>query len=235
MKTLSYLCLSVLVAFHYLLLHSKPFHWPRGRYHETLKNVTAQVRILSPEETAELFDGHGIRLINKDRSIIPLKIQIHNSNTTALSLKESDVHLSLINIGEESDSPWQSFTYTTRGALLGTLIGPAIASALVIGAALVIPSVSMSILGPVALGASIACSSLGGTIGYLYAQPAHYSVHHGPYEKIVRTSRELIVQPGQTKECLIFVPFKKLKQSFTITLTDIERHENILFSASFDT
>ncbi|MCL5875885.1 MAG: hypothetical protein M1114_05425 [Candidatus Dependentiae bacterium] len=223
-----------------------PFVWPTGSYQESKDGITISSRILSEQETAELFDGYGKNLIQGRRSTIPHRLQIINSTEKEIVLKDADIGLTLVDpMSQLQNSSWFKNIAKNFGITAGTMGGIAVGSHIALlglGAffasygPVVGPIVAMGCLtlmpGPIFVIVGVGAAS-GGFVGYKASDylvntaiPADQLEHISVSPKSIMGMHEaLMIKPGETKECLFFTMMRDIKPTFNVSISSVDNNK----------
>lgn len=189
-------------------------------FQEDREDVELRVQRLRAKDIAQLFDGRGSRLFRRTKLIYPIQISITNNSGCAWSIDPESISLDHI---EHEQVAHYFYTSTGLSTLLSTLGLTASGVALfgcIVTDFFTHGALTQSVVGPLFL------SSIGNGIFWASYRSLMY-FHADKTNKIIAKdlahkmlTKQLIIWPNQTVECLIFVKKKNFCSPFTITLHD---------------
>lgn len=190
------------------------------------KKVELTVRPLTRTETKSLFDGHGNRLLRKNKPIYPLFLSIRNNTNHKYVIDRAHIGLTLASPQQVAS---RLYSHTAR-RVIGTIILGTVGTVatlfggfylIILGA---IPAAGMPALikaGYVTLGLSGLIAVSAPTVSY--QQGASTYSYNCQIEQDVMAHTlvdPVVIESEHEFSCLLFVSRRSYRTSFSITLVD---------------
>lgn len=199
------------------------------------KMVDVTVRPLTIMETKSLFNGRGNRLLRKHKQIYPLLLTIKNDSEHAYLINRHNIGLGLATPAQVAA---RLYSHTARRVIGSLIIGTVGTVATLFGGFYLIilgaiPAAGMPALikaGYVTLGLSGLIAVGTPTAGY-YQGSTTYN-YNCCVEQDVKNHTlidPVIIEPQHQFSCLLFVPRRSYRTTFSITLVDQEGANQLSF------
>lgn len=206
-------------------------------YQETRRGITLCAKKLSVDDCKSLFGKRSKFLFKKSRRkqpIYPIQLSIHNQTESPISLKPKNISLSLTPCKEVMGRVRQNTTLQVVGGIACTVLA---ASLLVAGAVFALTSggIFTALFG--SMGASVAAPLIVVGLSAVIVTPFFLvigtpvvstlkGVHSAQKNALVKKeldaktlSTELIIDPDQTIDTVIFVSRPQYQKNFTVAFT----------------
>ena len=210
-------------------------------YEGTHNGVSLRIRKLGRKECIKLFGRAGRRLVSKTRRpLMPLHLSIANNSDESYVLKQKNIDLDIINCNSAAGRLRPSVPLKTVGAIAGgavltTLVAATGAGLLLLGATLASAPVIMSGIATCASSAAIflIATPVASAVKGVRAVNECRLINQDMQEKTLVNNAT--IKAGTKADTLVFVPLRKMKSEFSITLESNNPEKNdVIFDVIID-
>lgn len=201
----------------------KPLVWPEGKYTATKDGVAISTRILSKEETQNLFKGNGEKLVTRKNPVFPIECVITNETDKVMLLHPENINLPLLPAQEVAKRFEQHGIFTS--AIVATTLA---CSAICLGYfTFVVGAVALAYSAPAytllclpgAIGTGLCVKGATESCYFIATNSASNKAIHKKvdYSTIIN---ELIIAPGESEKFLLFADGNAFKKQFLVSLVN---------------